>query len=198
MTLLFLSILSPVSQHVPGEGWRGIVPLHSTRADVERMFGKSDHRCGCFYRLGDAKVSFDYSYGSGCAKGQVGGWNVMRDTVTHIMVTPLATIPFSELPIDKTKYKAVEDQEVIGVIYHVSQEDGVSIAVGETGSVIYFGYGPSAKDGIFIAMAGMCRRARSSPAQLTSRVLTRPGVITSGILKTGGMAGSITSSSSRK
>ena len=50
---------------VCGKAWRGIVPLKSTRADIERRFGKPDKWGG--YDLKDERVSFDY--GDGTCKG---------------------------------------------------------------------------------------------------------------------------------
>lgn len=76
------------------KAWRGIVPLHSTRADVERLLGEPATsslvaKCRCFYDLGDETVTILYANGLGCAEpeerdGRVGGWNLPRDTVIEI------------------------------------------------------------------------------------------------------------------
>ena len=51
------------------QGWRGIVPLHSTRADVERLVGSPMTPNGITYDLKNERVNVVYSDG-GCAKGQ--------------------------------------------------------------------------------------------------------------------------------
>jgi len=47
--------------------WRGIVPLRSTRVDVERLLGapSMDHGDTVVYETGDERVSIEYSKG-GC------------------------------------------------------------------------------------------------------------------------------------
>ncbi|MDQ3802632.1 MAG: hypothetical protein M3416_02095 [Acidobacteriota bacterium] len=40
----------------PGKEWRGIVPLKSTRADVERLLGPNDENGSTKYELPDAVV----------------------------------------------------------------------------------------------------------------------------------------------
>jgi hypothetical protein len=54
---------------VEGKSWRGIEPLHSTRADVERLFGSQVVRCGgsaCIYELAEEIVFVLYSRDSSC------------------------------------------------------------------------------------------------------------------------------------
>ena len=54
-------------------GWRGIVPLHSTRLDVERLIGSPMRPGGITYDLQTERVNVGYSHG-GCEKGEE--WNV--------------------------------------------------------------------------------------------------------------------------
>ena len=45
-----------------GKGWRGIVPLHSNRSDVERLLGPSAEPSN-IYKLKDMVVVVDYTDG---------------------------------------------------------------------------------------------------------------------------------------
>ena len=48
-------------------GWRGIVPMHSTREDVHRLLGPSTGESSV-YKLKDVVVSIDYADGLPCEK----------------------------------------------------------------------------------------------------------------------------------
>src|SRR5215203_184143 len=53
--LLFLFVAAP--SLVSARAWRGVVPLHSTRADVVRLFNEcSDARRGCSFTRGNEQV----------------------------------------------------------------------------------------------------------------------------------------------
>jgi len=146
--VLVLCLVSPFllnNTQERSEGWRGIIPLHSTRIDVERLLGKPDSNCRCSYRLAEANVFFGYSPINGCQKGQVGGWNVSRDTVTHITVYPKYTMYVSNLLLDAKKYKVIKDEEVDSFTRYIDESQGVSIETAN-GLVRSFNYGPSTKD----------------------------------------------------
>jgi hypothetical protein len=142
LCLTFLSLLQSREQ---SEGWRGIVPLQSTRADVERLLGKSESNCGCSYKLADVNVFFTYSLTNGCQKGQVGGWNVPQDTVTWITVNPKHFISADDLLLDKIKYKVTTDDKFDRITRYIDESQGVSIEVAD-GLVRSFNYGPSMRD----------------------------------------------------
>ena len=70
--------------------WRGIVPLHSTRADVRRLLvaekriSEEEDSVDEYEVQGD-KIAFYYSRGL-CERGLPGGWNVPSGTVVKIGV----------------------------------------------------------------------------------------------------------------
>lgn len=66
-------------------GWKGIVPLQSTRADVDRLLGKGAGKCQCIYRKPTEIVAVDYAKAP--CKGAVNGWNVPSDTVLKVRIT---------------------------------------------------------------------------------------------------------------
>ena len=84
--LLVLNSALQVPDLSQAKGWRGIVPLHSTRTDVQRLLNAtSNPECVplfCTYYLADMNVQFDYSLGD-C---KLGGWDVPLDTVVGITV----------------------------------------------------------------------------------------------------------------
>lgn len=116
--------------------WRGIKPLHSTRADVKRLLGPSVGQCedpNCLYVLENETVFIIYATGAPCnVDDAASAWNVPRDTVIEITVHIKGRDgrPLSELRIDECKYKKIADPENPGLIYYINGEDGVGIEVG--------------------------------------------------------------------
>jgi hypothetical protein len=53
--VLFMAVSSQA------EEWRGIVPLRSTRADVERMLGAGSGECNCLYQTNSEHLVILYS-----------------------------------------------------------------------------------------------------------------------------------------
>jgi hypothetical protein len=92
ITILILLLLSQSTVIVHAKVWRGIVPLHSTRADVERLLGAPGNNDPNFsyYALPDELVVIIYET-SRCSSnlGKLGyGWNVPLGTVTDIGMIP--------------------------------------------------------------------------------------------------------------
>src|SRR6185503_17182878 len=77
-TCLALTLAAPLS----ARGWRGIIPLHSTRADVESLLGKPLPDRDYLYQTEDHFVSVDYAKGP--CEGWPSGWNVTANTVLSI------------------------------------------------------------------------------------------------------------------
>ena len=110
-------------------GSRGIVPLHSTRADVERLLKVKPERCGgnaCLYDLSDKTVFALYADEPTCRNDDATtSWKVPRDTVIEITVNFKTPQPFSALHIDVTKYDRTADKELRGLIYLTDYAQGV-------------------------------------------------------------------------
>jgi hypothetical protein len=143
--LIVLATLTP-SQ---GKGWRGIAPLHSTRADVERLLGppSTDSSDTTFYEFQKEAVSFHY------AKGPCGvessGWNVPRGTVISIRVRPRPNLlRLSDLKLDESKYKKETNGHVRNIVSFINVEEGISYDVDTSadGMVTAVEYSPTAKD----------------------------------------------------
>src|SRR5215218_2487899 len=85
----------PPSQN---SGWRGIVPLHSTRADVDRLIGRPNFR-GELYDFEGERASIIYTR-EPCTGGLQGAYNVPCDTVVSIDIVPKQRLMLSELNLD--------------------------------------------------------------------------------------------------
>jgi len=128
--------------------WNGIRPLHSTRADVERIFGPNVRACKtlwCIYNLKDENVWIQYAAGPPCGQERENAWQVPRDTVIEMNVRFKQDRPLSELKFDLSKFVKTVDEHLIGWIYYTNFDDGIRIDGGErTASVI--NYFAEAKD----------------------------------------------------
>lgn len=142
------------------KGWRGLVPLHSTRADVERLLGapRESRGVASTYDTKDERVLVFYATGQ-CKEGS-DDWKVPRDTVVSITVHPNAKLLVDELKLEKMKYERVVDYHVQGLVHYFSKEDGVRVSarvLGEEGEdVDSITYEPTSEDGHFEMFSGFC------------------------------------------
>src|SRR5258706_11350897 len=82
-----------------GKDWHGVVPLHSTRADVERLLGPSKKPAKDYSSIHETErevVLVEYSTGEPCSGG-ANKWKVPRGTVLSISVALRTEIRFSDL-----------------------------------------------------------------------------------------------------
>src|SRR2546423_11066298 len=101
-----------VSHESNAKSWRGIVPLKSTRADVERLLGKPNSLGR--YQFADERAYINYrEYSCTGAYLPLREDNcecfVSKDTVVSIHVTLEVVRTFSSLHLDKTKYERKPD-----------------------------------------------------------------------------------------
>jgi len=147
--LTFLSlIIAATLPELGGSGQKtidvnGIVPLHSTRLDVEKRFGRSTDSCHCIFRTAKENITVDYALAP--CKGSVYGWNVPQDTVLEFTVTPKVPLVFSEIRLDPNRFVQTHSQDENVTVYYTSVVDGIKYAVQEN-HVIYVQYIPSRKD----------------------------------------------------
>ena len=141
-TLTVLLVMLPTCAQPKPIGWHGVVPLRSTRADVIRLLGPPNVD-GRYYEIDNYTVHIDYSDGP-CEKGK-SGWNVPRDTVVSISLAPTHDLKFSDLQIDKKKYKRSKDGELPGIVYYTNDAEGITISISE-GEVRNIYYNPTSKN----------------------------------------------------
>lgn len=141
ITLCFLMLVCVSAGSA--KAWRGIVPLHSTREDVERILGEPS-RLDYIYDLDEGTVRIVYA-NHPCAQGlpsNWGNWNVPRDTVTSIIVE--ADMPLRKLKIrNLQRYKWYTDKS--RTTHYRLPGPGLEFSV-KNGRVVDITYGPTDKD----------------------------------------------------
>lgn len=142
ISLLSLFIAFPVFAQT--KGWRGIVPLRSTRADVERQLGQPAQKItdySVFYRTASETIMIRYAQGLPCGIGEkYSQWRVPRYTVESILVSPTQTLRFSDLRIDEAKYDKRQGGHLTEDVYYINEQTGESVRVfrGEVKAISYF------------------------------------------------------------
>lgn len=130
--------------------WRGIVPLRSTRADVERLLGK-ENSLGR-YQFADERGSIGYR-----EYPCIGAYRLLqedncecmvsKDTVVSIFVTLEVTRSFSSLHLDKAKYERKPHQVGDAIVDYINRDEGVIYTVDESDDdIMNIDYVPSDKD----------------------------------------------------
>jgi hypothetical protein len=147
-TIIAAAVLALVAAgNAEAKDWRGIVPLHSTRADVERILGPPtiNQIDWAVYHGEKERVSIQYSKGP-CTV-EFSPWNVAKDTVISIWVTPVSNVRFADLKLDLSKYKKLADYHVGEIKHYIGEEEGVEYQVDENkGTVIVTKYLPTVAD----------------------------------------------------
>jgi hypothetical protein len=139
--LFFLLPITAMPQE--GDGWRGIVPLVSSKAEVRSILGKpeSDGHSIDFFVLPDFKVIVEYS--TGRCPGNGARSNVRKGIVVNILVLPMKIVKFEDLKLDASFVRgAVEDD--LSVDY-TNDTRGISCLVDQFGEVSGVSYRPTRK-----------------------------------------------------
>ena len=145
-------------------GWRGLVPLQSTRSDVERLLGRSEDQCKCIYRTDDSVVFVEYSKEP--CKGNPPGWNVPADRVLSLSVRSQKERKFSELNLDLSKYLKTQDDTFAS--YYTNNEQGITYEVSQSGVINVVTYSPSLRDNALRCSGWPLLSARQSSIGLSS------------------------------
>ncbi len=140
LSLIFIILFLP--QISAAGDWRGIVPLRSTRADVERLLGQAEQGSRNVYRTSDEKVVVTYSQ-IPCDYG----WQVRLDTVISVSVYPKTLPKLVDLKLVESKYQKRKDPHLEATYYYVNEAEGLNYTVhvgrGEVNAIEYYA---SAKD----------------------------------------------------
>jgi len=124
------------------QGWRGIVPLHSTREDVERLVGPPMSN-GITYDLRNERVTIGYSEGN-CEHGAE--WNIPPGRVTNIRVYLQTKVKLSDLLLDLSAFEKFDNARNRGSISYVSKERGISVSTDSKDEVFLMEYFPKASE----------------------------------------------------
>ena len=115
------------------------MPLHSTRADVERLWGPANADDSS-YEIDGGRVLFVYS-SQGCQEGLPGSWNVPADTVVSISVSSTKEINLTDVLVAGKKYDQIYKVHTRQLVDYVDVQEGVRYATVEDSvqSTTYFG-----------------------------------------------------------
>jgi hypothetical protein len=149
-TFIFSFLLSLFTVTVNAEPWRGIVPLKSTRADVERLLGKplpGAIPSYVTYKLETGELRVEYADQNLCTRLDSCDCRVPDDTVLHVIERPKGTIAFSSLKLDLTKFHAIVNRENPNNVAYSNSDAGIMYVISKSaGLVLFVQYGPTAKD----------------------------------------------------
>lgn len=134
--LICVVIFGP--QTVKCKAWKGIVPLHSTRADVEKLLGRPTFE-DSEYDIEGERVLITYS-ARGCEEGLPGGWNVPANTVVSISLSSTKDLKLADVLVPGKNYEQIYGTHTPHVDY-VDVQDGVrySTVDGSVQTISYFG-----------------------------------------------------------
>jgi hypothetical protein len=134
--LIFVAMFGP--QTVEGKAWKGIVPLHSTRADVDKLLGPPTLE-DSGYDIEGERVLIEYS-ARGCEEGLPGGWNVPSNTVVNISVSSTKDLKLADVLVPGKDYQKIYGSDTLSVDY-VDVQEGVRFTASEESvqRIVYFG-----------------------------------------------------------
>jgi hypothetical protein len=125
IVICFLLVIS--ERAVTAKEWRGIVPLKSTRVDVERLLGAptKSSQSSLYYNLSREIVVIEFQTEvCDSSVGKFGlGWNVRYGTVVGVGVIPKGT-PRKEEYLLSSNFN-IEDENAL--IYYSDDVSGMSI-----------------------------------------------------------------------
>ncbi len=144
MTKLLFSIflVLAIAPSLLARGWRGIIPLHSTRRDVERLLGKASPKTDYLYQTEKDFVRVHYAKGP--CDGWPRGWKVPPDTVLALTVSSLSNPVFSDLRIDIASFSKTYDDALF--TYYANRALGVEYIVSSQGFLFTTKYFPTTED----------------------------------------------------
>lgn len=139
--LIILSLLLFLSGAANAKDWRGIVPLHSTIEDVEKLLGKPPFNSRYVYETEEGRVIFFYQSNPNVTCGK--GYNTPFGTILFIEIESKKKPLLTDLNLDMSKFKRYFT--CIGAIGYDNREEGFEMHIYD-GAVYRFYYGPTAID----------------------------------------------------
>ena len=141
LLFLFVSYFT-VAIRSQTEGWKGIVPLSSTRADVERLIGKPN--VNGFYEFEEARVKILYVEAR-CSSQVRCDCLAPIGTVKNIRLSLNSEVKPDDLGLDLTDYERSEDSHLPGVVSYTNYDRGIIYTV-QFGLVTIIQYVPTRDD----------------------------------------------------
>jgi len=142
--LFLLLILFSNDLQAIAKDWRGIVPLKSTRSDVERLLGKPNESGR--YQFPTEKARITYSTGR-CDHKENCECRTPEGTVLSIYVVPEDRIRFSQLSLPKSKYQRLKSRPDLPSATYINEIEGLRYMVNERLDLVEnIEFLPAAKD----------------------------------------------------
>ena len=122
----FLSLI--LSQQSYGQDWQGLLPIKSTKQDVEDLFGKPENKINGFgeYKTENETISVWYSIGN-CKTEKGLNWNVSKDVVTTISVRMEKKFLLKSIEWDINQYSKRTHPIDESRFFYTSPDESVSI-----------------------------------------------------------------------
>jgi hypothetical protein len=111
-----------VSSSASAKTWRGIVPLHSTRADVEKLLGPPNNE-DAGYDFEDEKAFITYGFHK-CEEDLPGGWNLPLETVVEVRISSNKDVSMADLSVPWQTLEQIYSVRTSQIEY-LNAEEGV-------------------------------------------------------------------------
>ncbi len=113
---------------IPPNSWHGLVPLRSSRVDVEKLLGKPKTSHGFTYVYETENETVDILYSAGpCKLSAVERWNVAADIILRMDVRPRGKMLIQDLHLDKVRYPRLPEAHPENWARYMNDEDGVMV-----------------------------------------------------------------------
>ncbi len=134
--------------------WRGLVPLHSSRVEVERILRKPkwSHGSTFIYETECERVDVTFSLGA-CELSGVTRWNVAADVIIRLEVAPRRELLVKDLKLDANRYVRDQESHPANWVLYRSVDDGIRVRAildDKEERVMVITYEPRRKDKILL------------------------------------------------
>lgn len=131
-------VLLSVPRGASAKTWRGITPLHSARAEVEKLLGAPTNE-DSGYDFEDEKAFIIYG-SHRCEEELPGGWNLPSNIVVEIHISPNKDVNMADLPVPWQSLEKIYSVRTSQIEY-LNSEDGVRYATvdGLVRAITYIG-----------------------------------------------------------
>jgi heavy metal-binding protein len=122
LSCLFITLV--LTQISKAGDWRGIVPLRSTRTEVERLLGAPQKGSRSVYVTENETISVVYA-DTECAYG----WKIPTGTVVSFFVIAKKPLTLVDLKLDESKFVKRRDLHIETTYYYVNEKEGINYTV---------------------------------------------------------------------
>jgi hypothetical protein len=108
--------------------WRYVVPLVTTRNEVEAELGAASSGKAYILIYDTAEERLTVWYGGGMSSGADGcRWDVPNDTVFKFVLAPKKKVRLTDVNVDLTKYQKQKALEMVQDYYYYNENEGITI-----------------------------------------------------------------------